>query len=1090
MKNLKRALCLALACVMLIGMMAVGTSATDFTDNDEIVNTDAVNTMGALNIINGKGDGSYFDPTGIVTRAEMAKMICVALNGGKDPQLGTDAYTFTDTAGHWAAGYIEYCTNVGIVSGNGDGTFAPNRTVTATEASKMLLVAIGYDAISESFVGASWAMKVNVKANMKGLYDELGVLNASAGLTRDNAAQMVYNAINAVKVEYDYKLVTGSDGNLTTIGVAQDVTTGKTTILADKFNMVSYKGVLKGVSYNKDTKKYTYTFSGGVAPDTVSIATTPTLAATTTDYTAFYGQYVKILYKDGTSEDTIYGMYDASGLTLKTTIGDLASVSSSTTKVSVKGTSYNVAATYGTVPGYVFTAGDSTLIAGAAQSIGALTPGTGGSYDKSSTVLLISSDSNTTIDYAVVIPATVAKVTYVSATAITAGTNYTIADHNVESGIVKDDYVTVVAAANSFQNPKATIAKATVVSGTIDGNKNTTSTNDILVSGTWYKLARNTGDAIELGEAYDVAIVGSYYYNLTKTSTGASLASVIYVSAAEDATTLNKVQAKAYFTDGTNAVINVSKYSTTGTANLATLTSTTFTGATPSTTASAVLSGKLYTYSVDSSGNYLLTEVNASNKISMNTIVSPGPTAFTAAASNVDAKLGSYTIADDAVIFVHDKDGYTVITGDAMNDWGALTLVSSLVVTKNVNGLPVVKIAFADVGTTTSAPSGTAGNYGYITSVPYSMKDGTNTYKTFTMWNGSASVTVIDKGSTTVAKGNIVTYTDKGSGYVEVTNATDALPAAIVGFSDKSLSFSDSNGVVIPHNRATKTVYMYIDTKNVAGVSSGEIAVADTDTNGSRFQNAYYISTGITTSDLKLVVYEVNNKFENATTTYLYSSTNGYAVTTPDVTVALNGLTATVEADRAYALNGDTVTVTVTVAGTANAAGTINVSGVAAATVTAGTLTNATVNATTGMTVTGAGATNGTFTYTYVMGAGASAPTVGILPATYAVAAPTIVAAGITATYPASAFSVVADKTFAADNEVITFTVTYNGAVTDADDTFTFVPSATSGADTYVAASGVELTDIIPGETWTCSMAVNAGPVVAPIITVTSTVNP
>ena len=45
MRNLKRALSLALASVMLLGMMVVGSSAKgidDFTDKDKIVNQDAV----------------------------------------------------------------------------------------------------------------------------------------------------------------------------------------------------------------------------------------------------------------------------------------------------------------------------------------------------------------------------------------------------------------------------------------------------------------------------------------------------------------------------------------------------------------------------------------------------------------------------------------------------------------------------------------------------------------------------------------------------------------------------------------------------------------------------------------------------------------------------------------------------------------------------------------------------------------------------------------------------------------------------------------------------------------------------------------
>ena len=43
---------------------ASAVSASDFTDADEIVNTEAVSVLTTLNVINGKEDGSYFDPTG------------------------------------------------------------------------------------------------------------------------------------------------------------------------------------------------------------------------------------------------------------------------------------------------------------------------------------------------------------------------------------------------------------------------------------------------------------------------------------------------------------------------------------------------------------------------------------------------------------------------------------------------------------------------------------------------------------------------------------------------------------------------------------------------------------------------------------------------------------------------------------------------------------------------------------------------------------------------------------------------------------------------------------------------------------------
>ena len=243
MRNLKRALSLAMASIMVLGMMVVGAGAVsydDFSDKDKIVNDEAVSMLVELNVINGKDDGS-FDPEGIVTRAEMAKMICVVLNGGKDPSLGNVSnYTYTDTVGHWAAAYIEYCTTLGIVAGDGTGKFNPSNTVTGAEAAKMLLVALGFKSEIEGFTGANWAVNVNVRANQKGLFDELSI-NPSEGLSRDNAAQMVWNALDAGVVSYDYTLIT--DGSSITSSPTLIDNESK-TLLTDKFKVSKLEGVI------------------------------------------------------------------------------------------------------------------------------------------------------------------------------------------------------------------------------------------------------------------------------------------------------------------------------------------------------------------------------------------------------------------------------------------------------------------------------------------------------------------------------------------------------------------------------------------------------------------------------------------------------------------------------------------------------------------------------------------------------------------------------------------------------------------------------------------------------------------------------
>ncbi len=205
MRNLKRALSLALAAIMLIGMMVVSASAAgfdDFSDKDEIVNKDAVSMLTILGVINGKEDGSFFDPAGNVTRAEMAKMIATVLNQGADVDglyVGMNT-GLTDVKGHWAESYINYCYSLGIIAGRGNGKFDPAATVTGNEAAKMLLVAAGYDAQLEGLTGADWAIKTASLASTLGIFDNLSVATSDP-LTRDNAALLIYNALDIEMIQ-------------------------------------------------------------------------------------------------------------------------------------------------------------------------------------------------------------------------------------------------------------------------------------------------------------------------------------------------------------------------------------------------------------------------------------------------------------------------------------------------------------------------------------------------------------------------------------------------------------------------------------------------------------------------------------------------------------------------------------------------------------------------------------------------------------------------------------------------------------------------------------------------------------------------
>ena len=236
--------------------MVVGAGAA-FSDQSKIKNTEAVDACTALNIIGGYPDGS-FKPEGNITRAEVTKMICVALNGGKNPAVSTNTTpTFSDVRNNanaaWAEGYIESCAAQGIVSGVGGGKFAPNGNVTGVQLAKMLLVSLGYKSENEGFTGNAWATNVNMRAAQKGLYKGLETMDTAAAITRDNAAQMVWNALNAYEVEYKTTLTTDSKGQLTSQITVQDKVVGATndkiTMLEDKYDVDKLEAVVVANEY-------------------------------------------------------------------------------------------------------------------------------------------------------------------------------------------------------------------------------------------------------------------------------------------------------------------------------------------------------------------------------------------------------------------------------------------------------------------------------------------------------------------------------------------------------------------------------------------------------------------------------------------------------------------------------------------------------------------------------------------------------------------------------------------------------------------------------------------------------------------------
>ena len=191
MRNLKKILALVLSLMMVLSVM-VTASATDFADDADITNKEAVEVMSALGILS--GSQGKFAPQGTLERAQAAKIIAfIKLGADADALLkGTGTKQFSDVTSGWAFDYISYCAGEGIVSGS-QGKFFPKNTLTGYEFGKMVLNAAG---VEGTYTGSQWKINVATALKKAKLLEGLDDLVLSANITREQASQLAFNAMN------------------------------------------------------------------------------------------------------------------------------------------------------------------------------------------------------------------------------------------------------------------------------------------------------------------------------------------------------------------------------------------------------------------------------------------------------------------------------------------------------------------------------------------------------------------------------------------------------------------------------------------------------------------------------------------------------------------------------------------------------------------------------------------------------------------------------------------------------------------------------------------------------------------------------
>lgn len=941
MRNLKKVLSLAMAMMMLVSIMSItagAVSISDYTDKDKISHTTAVGLLSELNVIKGTDTGA-FNPDGAVTRAAMAKMICVALNKGVDNGaafVGAKA-SYKDTKGHWAEGYIEYCSALGIIAGDGSGKFNPDASVTGAQAAKMLLVAMGYDATKEGLVGSAWQLKTTVLASAEGLFDGISTVPSQV-FDRDDAAQLIYNTLFAQTV--GYSVATGALVK-NTIGA----TTAASTIAYEKFNLTALTGVVKendgGVLGSADAMSTTYT-----GKTKIDVATVNGVADTVgSAYDAYYsvasdasllGKTVNVYIK-GADVKKVYGKPVLSSVNKivesKAVLKDgVVTVTGSLAKFAKdNGVTLNGSTVYIT---YSQSAASSTAFT--STSAGEL-------------LTLIDNNGDGYADYAIKTVPVAQAVTSVTTSTISGvtttrynGTTPLLTSANTNTVFAKGDVALFYAFNGKYVSEKATVVQGKVTNFTATG---------AVVNGTTYYSAANAIAAIS-GMTQNSAATYATTYNFfldqagyvvnivavasTASQNYAVLLDLAYVAGSGISGT-DRNEAKILLTDGTTKVVSLYSLKADGGTVYGPSAAVTALGATKldgDKSAGAIKTvfdadgNEFFTYTVNADGSYSLAYATATGSIAPNTaiaktVVYDGANAADSQTIFLVKKTGS---TDTYAAYV----GYASVPAIAANKLTSGLRLDNETAPNGIDNIVYLIAPAADVGVSSTTLA-------YITSTAYSfnyVNGGTSYYTYPAIINGNVdvvkttnkpfaatglySLTLNAAGLETTADNSAVAVTPNkitalGNGIISAGSAyvvNDSTVVYIIG-TDNSVTKTTADALsvgtyvyIVPSVSASTvagTIYAY---PVVAGYASA-LSLAPAGVGGLTESSDLIVGTPATAA--------VYTGFAGATDKTITVSVTAPAGTGSDVTVALKSGPATYNATTGVLTITGTGTVKITV---------------------------------------------------------------------------------------------------------------------------------------------------------------------------------
>ena len=483
----------------------------------------------------------------------------------------------------------------------------------------------------------------------------------------------------------------------------------------------------------------------------------------------------------------------------------------------------------------------------------------------------------------------------------------------VYSGLAKDDYVKVTAAANT-PNDTIVYEKLDLVKAKAQAVK--TTDGKIMFADTWYKTDIVGTSNAEAGADSKYVEVNGYLYYLNANNSKANVENFAVVTAhANNVAGLdNTVTTKLLKSDGTTATVEVSKVKPATDA------------AADAATGTNIVNGGFYKLDEDDDGYTILIEVSKTTITNSNRAFDVifaqstqpanqtnklGTMSFTGASGSdkgyftkTSTNAGTYYINDDAVVFVYNSDSqkYSVATGAQLKATKSATvtgIVFAAAVDNKTTGYKNIVAAYVVTGSAITANTDT---YGYVVGDTVKYEESKNKFYTeVKFWDGTEVKTLTTKSGASnsgvtadayaLSKGDVFTYELNADGKIEkltkltvetmtvgTTGSNKLEEAAVLAYVDNMLQVGSKyftattapngtlSGTDVQENlKITKdTVTIYVNTADKEGSEGGSIQLASENvigTNTAKFANVRFIADA--NNEIQLLIVDVNNDILN-----------------------------------------------------------------------------------------------------------------------------------------------------------------------------------------------------------------------------------